>query len=255
MTTQTADVREWFRLNNLATGFEADMRAAFTRNALQGEPFSPIRFRPIVGQIVHDVCRDTAITYNLVFNSNDGIYKQTIERLLDKIMQSLNPTSTRVEVTRILPRSASILERQKIIRDSFGLDVRSALVFEKERQEAKDNQRLLSDISIRRNAAIQSRGNLIAVTEVNRAVNEALIAIYQANEPVSKSASGNEMLYGLDIPDPNKVPRSARKVILTRRDDRVCNYCDALDGEHAKLDSDFETEYGKFFSPPFHPRC
>ena len=57
------------------------------------------------------------------------------------------------------------------------------------------------------------------------------------------------------INDIKNLPNTARKEIVTRRDDRVCNYCFPLDGITAQVGKMFDTDYGYFDFPPFHPRC
>lgn len=249
---------EWHRLNEIATRYEPAMRVAVTRAFALGKRSSV--YDRAIARIFTTVGDTTADLMGLEFNPVDPIYVDSINECLAAYDSATDIKKTRAEVRRILPVYMSGAERENRLALSDGLDPRTAVRIELARQSAGSNLRLAALVTMERLTAIQTRSNLIALTETNRAVNSALVALWRANQEVSKAVAlvptpENETLYGRDIPRSGKIPWNARKVWVTRRDERVCNYCDPLDGIRAKLTEDFVTDYGIIPVPPVHPRC
>jgi hypothetical protein len=73
------------------------------------------------------------------------------------------------------------------------------------------------------------------------------------NTEVSKA--DDVVYYDRSIRNVAKLPKRAHKEIVTRRDGKVCEYCGLLEGLTAGIGQQFNTFYGMFQSPPFHPRC
>lgn len=243
-------IEEWHRLNILATHYEPAFRSGFARAAYNGTaPRDSLREATL--RLVASVCRSTADKYRLVYDPSNRVYIDMVDGLFVGYEKMLNLDNAREAVRAILPSDLSLHDRNRRLLATHGLDAQTAVALEKERQEVGSENWAILRIEQKRRNAIQSRANLVAVTEVNRVLNASLVAIWSAQEGISKA----DVVYGDDIADPSKPGRRARKMILTRRDDRVCNYCDPLDGITARLSADFETEYGSFAHPPFHPRC
>jgi hypothetical protein len=106
------------------------------------------------------------------------------------------------------------------------------------------------------------RGNLIALTEVNRIINQTLETVWLDNMTVSKARKSETSEMYLEhagtvtaITSIRGIPARAKKMVVTRRDNRVCDYCLPLERATAKIGSMFNTRYGLFPHPPFHPRC
>jgi len=245
---------EWHRLNEIATKYESQMRLAYTRAMQSGIKINTLQLRKTIIDIVAATCLSSAETYGIVFNPNSSIYIDTVDRLTEKYVSVVESKDANEAVKRILPSGISLEDRRRR-SNTFGLDTRSALEVEHYRQSVGDGVSQIRDTERVRVDAVNRRGNLLAVTETNRVVNAALEALWLDNQEISKAAA--EVIYydSTTISHINKLPRRARKIIVTRRDDRVCNYCDPLDGVKARLGEQFDTEYGLFVSPPIHPRC
>lgn len=238
---------EWFRLNSIAQKYEPLMRLAYTRAMITKTRLDRSHLHDVITNCLAETCLSTAKIYNLNFNPSSVIYAETVDRLVDKYAGIITSTnaSAQAAVKRILPQGLSLAERRDRL-NTLGLDIKSAIHIENHRQVGN------GDISRVRAIAITNRGNLIAVTETNRVVNAALEALWMDNQQISKA---DIMYYDNTISDLGNIPKRARKIIVTRRDDRTCDYCDSLDGIKARLGEDFDTEYGIFTAPPFHPHC
>lgn len=244
-------VTEWHRLSDLATKYEPKMRLAYTRAAKSGTKIDTLQLRKTIIDIVAETGISSAQTYGLVFNPNSVIYKDTVEGLVESYVKTITPEKAKLAVQQILPQGLSLEERRNRL-NTFGLDSQSAVRIERYRQERGDTKTALADVDRARRAAVIERGNLIALTEVNRAINSALESLWIDNTKVSKAD-----VYLIDRTDATigTLPRTAKKEIVTRRDGKVCNYCISLEGSTALIGRKFHTEYGLFDGPPFHPRC
>lgn len=255
--TDSSLTREWYRLNEIAEKHEPSIRYAFTRAVALGPSTVYFSRTPIMA-IVAETCRTTAEEHGLSYSPSHPVILKTVDDLLENFAQSVNDKKAIRAVAAILPWDLSMAEREARSNLAYGLDERTAISLERKRQEIAGNKRALEALDRERKAAIQSRSNLIAVTETNRAVNASVEAVWSIQEGISKAlipTQDNQTVYGREITNPAKPGRRARKMILTRRDERVCNYCDPLDGITARLGQSFDTEYGYFDYPPFHPRC
>lgn len=246
-------VGEWFRLHNIAETYEPKMRLAYTRAVKDGKQVDELELRQVITTILARVCRTSAPIYGLVFNPNSPIYITTIDDCVRKFSNVVDSPQAREAVRRILPPELPLHERRDRL-NTFGLDAMSAARIERERQERGDTPTAKKDVARIRQESIRLRGNLLAVTETNRVVNASLEALWMDNAGISKSTEAEVTYYepGLSV---GSLPRNVVKEIVTRRDGRVCDYCDPLDGVTAKLGQQYDTEYGYFDHPPFHPRC
>jgi hypothetical protein len=242
---------EWHRLSGIATKYEPKMRVAYTRAIRDGRSVDKLELRQVITGILAEIGRTTAPVYGLVFNPNSPIYIETIDRLVEKFESVVDSQNAREEVRRILPTGLSLGERRERL-NTFGLDTRSAIRLEKYRQELGDSLTAQESVRRARQDAIRTRGNTLATTEVNRAVNSSLEALWIDNMGVSKATYE---FFDRSISNVNNLPRTARKEWITRRDGRVCLRCQPLDGLRAKIGEDFDTEYGFFLTPPIHPHC
>jgi len=244
--------KKWFALDAISTQYEPAMRLAFTKALTNPPPYS-VKIQPVLANILTATCRYAADFYGLEFNPFNPVYRDTVTNLCNGIDKTLDNSAAQHAVSLIVPPGLPALERRRRIAQANGLDPRMAVAIEQMHQRAKTSTEK-SALRSKTMSAIQTRSNLLAITETNRAVNQSLLALWRANEDVRK-AQEDVTFYDQTIKDAGRIPRNARKVILTRRDDRVCTYCDVLDGVSAKLNDDFDTEYGMFECPPFHPRC
>jgi hypothetical protein len=245
-------VNEWNRLNLLSGKYETKLKTAYSQTVVRGNRPNGLEIRNVITDAVLETCIETAHVYRLVFNPNSPVYRTMIDRLTDQYIKVVDSDKSREKVKELLPRNLSLVERRNRL-DVFGLDARSAILLEKMRQEGKSQEEVWRE---RLRLAVQ-RGNLIALTETNRIINTALEGLWIDNFSVVSKADiwyFDESI-SRDIQDVAQLPKRAKKEIITRRDDRVCHYCDPLDGLKVRLGAEFETEHGFFQTPPFHPRC
>lgn len=244
-------VSEWHRLSRIAEKYEAPMRLAYTRAMRNGVNLDKLQLRKVIIDIMSETCVTTSHVYGLVFNPNSESYIEAVDRLTEKYYRTVDNKEARDAVRRILPRDISLEDRKRRL-NTFGLDTKSAVEIERYRQTIGDGPSHIHDVERVRADAVRRRGNLLALTETNRVINTSLETLWLDNQSVSKA---DVVYYDRSIRDIGNIPKRARKIIVTRRDDRVCKYCDPLDGIKARLGEQFETDYGFFDTPPFHPRC
>lgn len=249
-------VAEWQRLDNIAATYDRELKQAYLKTVVQGYQANSLLVRNTFTDCVVRTGVSTARNYGMVFNPNSTIYRKLIDYVTDNYMSLvMDDGKAKDAVKKILPSGLSLTERRNRL-DVFGLDERSAVRVERMRQEGKSEQ----DIQAARLDFAVKRGNLIALTEVNKVINYTLEALWIDNSQIRKAS--NENTWFLQEGDRASVISSlegissrARKQIVTRRDNRVCDYCLPMEGTTAKLGTEFDTEYGYFMSPPFHPRC
>lgn len=247
-------ISEWHRLDNLAGTYDTQLRHAYLQTVVQrNQKPDPSKIRQVISDCIAETAATTSRIYGLVYNPQSTIYNRLTEELTDGYMKVIDNDEAKTKVRDILPSGLSLVDRRNRL-DVFGLDARSAVHIERMRQEGASGQ----DIQNARLHMSVQRGNLLSATEINRVVNQAVEALCIDNMMISKA---DDEVYYFDSSIPSNItsiaqlPARARKEILTRRDDRVCNYCFPLDGLTASIGADFETEYGYFNTPPFHPRC
>ena len=246
-------VDEWNRLDSLSAKYERQLKTAYLQTVARRQQANSLLIRNIVTDTVVEVGVTTAQIYGMVFNPNSPVYRVLIDRMTDRFMGTVNNDAAKEKVKEILPSGLSLSQRRARL-DVFGLDAGSAVRIERMRQ----NNAAQQDIESARLHMSITRGNLLALTEVNRFVNRTLETLWIDNLSVSKAEND---VWFFDESIPNNVtsiaqlPKRARKEVVTRRDERVCNYCLPLDGIRARLGEEFDTDYGFFITPPFHPRC
>jgi len=244
-------VAEWHRLSGIARRHESNMRLAYTKAVQSRRQVDTLALRNAVTLVLAEVCDTSAPVYGMVFNPNSPIYLFTIDRLVERFVRGINLEESKDAVKNILPPGLSLSARAARI-DTFGLDPRAATRLERMRQDGASE----NEVAGERERSIHVRGNIIAVTETNRIVNQALLALWKdntENDMVSKARRRREVEYrGTSR---RRIMQAPHKTWMTRRDDKVCKYCDPLDGITARLDAEFDTRYGVFDSPPIHPNC
>lgn len=249
-------VNEWYRLDNLAAKYDQQLKVAWTKTVAQGQQVNSLYVRNIFTDTVIETCLTTAQVYGMVFNPNSPIYRRLIDRMTDVFMGVVNDDKAKDKVKEILPAGLSLSERRNRT-DVYGLDARAAVRIERMRQEGASSEEVRT---ARLNAAAH-RGNLVALTEINRVINLSLETLWIDNLEISKAEEPPNEVWYFDRSVPTNVssisqlPKRARKEWITRRDNRVCEYCLPLEGVKARLGFEFDTEYGMFQSPPIHPRC
>lgn len=248
---------EWNRLDMIAADHDRKLKQAFLRTVVRGQPANSLEIRNVLTDCVVEVGVTTAPIYGMVFNPNAPAYRRLIDVLTQKYMDRvMNDESAKNQVRAILPSGLSLSERRDRL-DTFGLDGRAAVRIERMRQHGES----AATIRGARIALATERGNLLAITEINRTVNAALETLWIENlQGIRKADEGSEWFYqdgdsASVITSLAGIPKRARKEIVTRKDNRVCDYCEPLDGKKARLGIDFNTHYGLFMAPPFHPRC
>jgi hypothetical protein len=252
-------VQEWQRLDSLSTRFDRQLKMAYTITVARGNPLNTDKIEEAITDCVVETGVTTARVYNLAFNPQSPIYLNLIDTLTANYVKVVNNDSAKEKVKEILPNDLPLAERRRRL-DVFGLDARAAVRLERMRQRGTSPQALEAariDMSVQ-------RGNLIALTEVNRIINATTEAVWIDNSRISKAR--RKTIYGGAwyresggtagvITTLRGVPAKAKKRIVTRKDNRVCDYCEPLDQFTAPLGSMFNTRYGLFKYPPFHPRC
>lgn len=236
------NAREWHRLNAIATKYEGKMRHAYTRAALNGVQIDKLQLKKVIIDILVEVCVTSAEIYGVVFNPASSIYSSTVDELVEKFVRTIYSPRARESVREILPPGLTLTELNTRL-NTFGLTQQQAVSVERYRQELLQSgaKGIESSVERVRRSEIQSRGNLIANTEVNRIVNISLETLFIDNFSTTAVI--------------HKARRVVVKRVVTRRDNRVCNYCSPLDGIKVGLGAEFDTKYGLYQSPPFHPMC
>jgi hypothetical protein len=244
-------VNEWYRLSELAEKYEPKMRLAFLRATQTRRQFKPDEIRGTLTSIVAETCDTTADVYGLVFNPDSRIYGKLIDDLVDTFVSTFESRKAAEAVRRILPPGLPFDARRRRT-DTFGLDERSAIMIE-QMYQAGNSVRVIEQA---RATAFHNRGNMIAVTETNRAVNRATLCLWLDNYPgeIEKARRPRPKVVYIGT-SRRRVMAAPHKTWMTRRDTKVCNYCDPLEGVTARIDAEFVTKYGIFETPPIHPRC
>ena len=254
-------VTEWFRLDGIAITNERNLRRAFLQTVVQHQEANSLIIRNVITDTVVETAVSSAHAYGMAFNANTPSYRKLIDALTDTYMDRVvNDNAAKEQVRQMLPGGLSLPERRNRL-DTFGLDGRSAVRLENMRQDGASE----SDIKAERLALVTQRGNLLATTEINRIVNSTLELLWVENlQGIHKAKKKTDVTTNWFYQFGNRasvitsldgIPSSAKKEIVTRKDNRVCNYCAPLEGVSARLGTEFRTEYGLFMFPPFHPRC
>ncbi|MFE9742945.1 hypothetical protein [Streptomyces sp. NPDC006477] len=244
-------IAEWHRLSAVATRHEPSLRLAYTKAAQTNVGASEDAIRHAVTLLLAEVCDSTANIYGMVFNPGSQIYADTVDRLVEQFVGSVNPPNARREVERLVPSSLGLVERASRV-DTYGLDARSAVRIERMRQNGVSSW----EVEAERQRSILVRGNMIATTETNRVVNYSLIALWRDNmeSSIEKARRRRPKVEYIGT-SRRRIQEAPNKTWMTRRDEKVCKYCDPLDGITARLDAEFDTRYGIFEAPPIHPNC
>lgn len=251
-------VVEWNRLDRIASKYDGQLKTAYLQTVVQGNQANSLIVHNVITDCVIETAIGTANTYGIVFNPNSPRYRTLIDGLTDKYMGVVSNDEAKGKVKAILPSGISLADRNDRL-NVFGLSARDAVRLERMRQKGISRESL--DVA-RLNMRVQ-RGNLIALTEVNRIVNATLEEVWLDNQTVAKARrpkySGKWYVESdgrvKTVRSLRGIPAHATKEVVTRRDGRVCDYCTPLDRVRAKIGTDFETQYGFFSYPPFHPRC
>jgi hypothetical protein len=253
-------VIEWLRLDGIAAIHERGLRNAFLQTVVQRQETNSLIIRNVITDTVVETAVSSAHAYDMVFNPNAPAYRRLIDALTDTYMNRvMNDDSAKEQVRQIVPTGLSLSELRNRL-DTFGLDGRSAVRLERMRQEGATD----AAIQAERLSLTTQRGNILALTEINRIINATLEVLWIENlqgiSKANKKVEGSQWFYesggdAVTITSLVGIPKSARKEIVTRKDNRVCVYCEPLDRTTARLGTEFRTGYGLFMSPPFHPRC
>ena len=253
---------EWHRLDAISRKHDRDLKVAWTRTVVRGMQPNSLEIRNVFTDCVVETGVTTADTYDLVFNPNSPRYRTLIDDLTDKYMEVIDDPKAKGAVKSIIPSGLSLADRRERL-DVFGLDARSAVRLERMRQYGKSP----SDVHAARLDMSLQRGNLLALTEINRVVNATIEQVWLDNlRGVSKRKKQKQFGGGWYLEDEQGntnvitdllgLPSRARKEIITRQDDVVCDFCDDnFEGATAPIGKPFDTNVGLFFHPPFHPRC
>lgn len=241
---------EWHRLSGIAQYHEPQMRLAYLQAVKTRTSVGEEAARNAVALLFVETCDTTARIYGMNFNPTNPIYGAAISRLTDQFLENVNSRSAKEQVKRIVPRNISLAEYGQRI-DTWGLDARSAVRIERMHQAGRPIWEILSE----RNKAILVRGNMIATTEANRVVNHALLALWKSNSQMEIYKARRNMKVEYVGTSRRQIMAEPHKTWMTRRDDKVCKYCDPLEGISARLDAEFDTQYGIFEAPPIHPNC
>jgi len=211
---------EWMRLSGLTDKMQPKMRLAFLRATRSGKIDTEELTRSIA-QIVGQSADTSASQSGLIFDTSDPTYMLLVENLVSQYKSLLDDKESK--------QAARNEAGENKLVNTTGLDRFSATRL----QRAANSGMSKTELEKLRKKMLQQRGNLIANTETNRAINSALDALWYVN------AAGREVT----------------KSITTRRDGRVCPYCLPLEGIQEAVGASFDTKYGVFQYPPFHPQC
>jgi hypothetical protein len=247
---------EWMRLDSISAKYDQQLKTAYLQTVAQRQPANSLKIRNVLTDCVVETAVRTAPVYGMVFNPNAPVYRSLIDTLTDRYMDRvMNDEDARNQVRDVLPTGLSLSDRRNRL-DVFGLDGKSAVRVERMRQEGRPEPL----VQAARISLVAQRGNLLALTEINRTINYTLETLWIENLRGIRKAETSEWFYERNgsaskISSLAGIPKRAKKEIVTRKDNRTCDYCEPLDGKTARLGTEFNTEYGMFIAPPFHPRC
>lgn len=238
--------REWFRLtalyDNVSVRFITDLNRFVAQR--QSDGF----LEKATDRVIVQIGSTSARAYSIPFRAKDFI--ELSNDAADRIGALLSPSSAKKAVTQMLPKGTDFLTATQRA-DMPGLDAAAAVRVEKYRQEHPDDKHGAESL-IRQERT--RRINLIARTEVVRIGSDVLDRLWLLNMEIGKAADRPLMQSDLAISG-GVIPRYARKVWVTRKDSRVCRYCEPLDGITTGVGQYFTTIYGRFSGPPVHPGC
>jgi hypothetical protein len=247
--------QEWTRLDTLSAKFDHQLKGVWLQTMVQGVQIG----KPVIKDFITDVVVETGIStadvYGMGFNADSARWPRLIDSLTEKFMGVLDNHEAKDRVAAILPSGLSLSERAARL-SVFGLSARDAVRLEHMRQKGISGDRLKD---ARLHMRVQ-RGNIVALTEVNRFVNATVESVWLDNSTITKARQNKNWLVETggrvsNVTTLRGIPSRAKKSVVTRRDNRVCDYCVPLEGVTARIGSPFRTEYGVFDYPPFHPRC
>lgn len=239
---------EWYRLNDLFNLVSSQMIVSINRYLAQGND----KFiRTAVDNAVVSIGAKSAVVYGVSFKARD--YIELSDKIADDLIKIISPPNVRHAVQRILPRKLPLTHRIERLKTD-GLDLKTAIKIERWRQGNPEMTTKAREMVV---DARNRRINLIVRTEVPRIAMRVLDKLWADNlapeEEVVK-VDRPRMVSDLAISG-GIIPRNARKYWVTRRDGKVCQYCDPLEGLTTKVGTDFDTPYGIFSGPPIHPQC
>lgn len=243
-------VEEWHRLSDISMRHESSLRLAYTKAVQTRIEVSESSIRTAITFLLAEVCDTTSSRYGLVFNTDSPVYSEVVDTLTDQFITAIDSPQAKSAVARLVPRSVGTTEYARRT-DTYGLDSRAAIRIEQMHQTDEPNWKIQEE----RTRSIMIRGNLLATTEANRVVNQALLALWRDNSSFTIHKARRRPKVEYIGTSRRRIVESVHKVWMTRRDDKVCKYCDPLDGIAARLDAEFDTRYGIFDAPPIHPNC
>lgn len=247
-------VREWHRLDTLSMMFDRAFKTTYLRAVTVGPKQGEKIVRDAIADCVVETAVGTAHVYGMGFDATEPRYTELVNDLTTGFMKVVNNEEAKDKVRAILPSGLSLSERADR-SDVYGLSSRDAVRLERMRQKGISGLRLQD---ARLHMQVQ-RGNITALTEVNRIINQTVETVWLDNMSVSKARKSQMLLEHAGkvtaITSLRGIPARARKTIVTRKDNRVCDYCAPLENIETAIGASFHTEYGVFAHPPFHPRC
>ena len=130
----------------------------------------------------------------------------------------------------------------RYIRDLVGLTQRQALAVDNRRRSliarGVPQGRAMDQSMAYARKLHRRRAETIARTETMRAAN-----------------AGQQLLWEQAVDEGLINPaRTLREWIVTP-DDRLCDFCEPMDGQRVGMDEDFQSELGPVHEPPLHPSC
>lgn len=248
-------ITEWERLNKLSLRFDQKLKVAHTRMIVLGDtPYSRNIVKDTITDCVVETAHGTARVYGMEFDPPK--YKTLVNDLTTNFIKVVRNEGAKDKVRAILPTGISFADRGNRL-NVFGLSAPDAVRLERMRQKGISGRRL-EDARLHMRL---SRGNTLALTEVNRIINQTVESVWLNNVIVQKNRKdeGNILLEHAGrvtaITSLYGIPALAKKTVVTRRDNRTCDYCWPLEGITAGIGAMFQSRYGVFAHPPFHPRC
>lgn len=252
----------------LADRYEPMLRRSFLHSVRTGHKVNTIEVLSVFSRLVNETAESSAEVYEMEYEPNNTAYLALVNELVKQYTSLVNDsyTRSRIMVRGMIPQSTPLHEIGQRLQDAFGLDVNQARSLERYRQELHASPKPHTKIAIAdsikraRQDSLLTRSNLLARTEAQRAVNLTLETLWVANSDVSlqKAVSylqQEDPTISHNVYVERGTTRPRRKEWLTRRDNRVCDYCDPMDELTAPLGKSFDTPYGPMIAPPAHPAC
>lgn len=222
--------------------FSARIRVAI-QSAMQGGRFDTPKIEAALNQAARAVVLAENDAYRVNVSPDDPYIALKMKMIAGQIEGDLKygNSTTRAQVKRLIPRGTPQSEVSRRLKDSDGLDTRSAVALERFRQKLENSRekptqgRVAQEVARYRRELLARRANVIATYQTAQ-------ALQATQEAVMERAVAT-----------GQISEDSRKVWVVQSD--ACPNCQAMKGKSVKVGKTFTTAFGPMQHPPMHPHC